>query len=43
MWIEDEDWNSSKTHLFYVGYIRRFVVLFSRDVFCVLNMSVEKL
>ena len=20
MWVEDEDWNSSITHLFYVGY-----------------------
>ena len=42
MSVEDEDWNSSITHIFYVGYIR-FVLLFSRDVFCVLNMSVEKL
>ena len=43
MWTEDEDWNISITHLFYVGYIRRFVFLFGRDVFCVLNVSVEKL
>ena len=43
MWVEDEDWNSSITHLFYVGYIRRFVLLFNRDVFCVLNKLIEKL
>ena len=33
MWVEDEEWNSFMTHLFYVGYIRKFLLLFSPGCF----------
>ena len=33
MWVEDEEWNSLMTHLFYVGYIGKFLLLFSPGCF----------
>ena len=34
MYVEDKDWNSSMTHLFYVSYImRRLLLLFSPGFF----------